>query len=74
MTKALSVLYVDKSSKSADAERVLKGANIEFQRLFVRDPAYDGKRVPQLLTGDGFFDTLHDIGWYAQVYSQAPKK
>ena len=64
----LRVLYTSADKDSEKAKVLLKKAHVEFQEVFIHDPARENKIVPQLLTSEGFFPTLALIEWYTRIY------
>lgn len=64
------ILYMGTNRASTEAEEILKKAHLEFQSLRIRNPRQHDIIVPQLLTTEGFFETLNDIRWYANLYGR----
>ena len=68
--KPIPVLYTDDSKAGKEAESALKAAEVHFQRICTRQSNHESGHLPQLLAGEGSFDTLEDIRWYARLYGK----
>jgi hypothetical protein len=59
----ITILFADRSKKSARAEKLLKAHGIHYQR----EPAPKTYNPPSLVTTEGTFDGLTAIKWWLRM-------